>query len=256
MFAHAGCAIIFFSFVIYMITRESIYYINLRQAYLMSPFYTSRISSRTVLFTSVPEGYMDERILRKMLGSSVKRIWFAQDVQDVEEKVEERDKAAMKLEAAETKLIVTANKTRLKQEQKGERSSSNEGALESGRAMEASRYLTPKQRPTHKLKPLIGKKVDTIEWCRGELRRLIPEVDQLQRDHMAHRCKKLNSVFVEFETCSEAQAAYQSLTHHQVLQVRSLLELCRQLTWPWRSHSPSMAVDLLTPHRWLLDSSE
>jgi len=61
MFAHAGCAILFFSFVIYMITRESIYYINLRQAYLMSPFYTSRISSRTVLFTSVPEDYMDER---------------------------------------------------------------------------------------------------------------------------------------------------------------------------------------------------
>lgn len=44
-----------------MITRESIFYINLRQAYLMSPFYTSRMSSRTVLFTSVPEDYMDER---------------------------------------------------------------------------------------------------------------------------------------------------------------------------------------------------
>lgn len=64
-FAHAGCAIIFFSFVIYMITRESIYFINLRQAYLMSPFYTSRISSRTVLFTSVPEDYMDERWVSK-----------------------------------------------------------------------------------------------------------------------------------------------------------------------------------------------
>lgn len=51
--AHAGCAIIFFSFVIFMITRESIYYINLRQAYLLSPLYAARLSSRTVLFTSV-----------------------------------------------------------------------------------------------------------------------------------------------------------------------------------------------------------
>ena len=53
LFAHAGCAIIFFSFILYMITRESIFYINLRQAYLLSPYYASRISSRTVLFTSV-----------------------------------------------------------------------------------------------------------------------------------------------------------------------------------------------------------
>lgn len=218
MFAHAGCAILFFSFVIFMITRESIYFINLRQAYLMSPFYTSRISSRTVLFTSVPEDYMDERVLRKVLGRSVKRIWMAQDVKEVEEKVEERDKTAMKLEAAETKLIVTANKNRLKEE-KGGRSSSDEVALEAGRAVDISRYVQPKQRPTHKLKPLIGKKVDTIEWCRGELRRLIPEVDNMQRDHLAGKCQKLNSVFVEFDTCSEAQAAYQSLTHHQVLQM-------------------------------------
>ena len=135
----------------------------------------------------------------------------------MEEKVEERDKAAMKLEVAETKLIVAANKVRLAQEKKGARSGSGEGALEAGRAMDASRYLTPKQRPTHRLKPLIGKKVDTIEWCRGELRRLIPEVNGMQRDHLAGKCTKLNSVFVEFETCSEAQGAFQSLTHHQVL---------------------------------------
>lgn len=141
---------------------------------------------------------------------------MAQDVEKVEEKVEERDKTAMKLEAAETKLIVTANKNRLKEEKKGDRSSSNEGALEASRGVDVSHYLTPKQRPTHKLKFLIGKKVDTIEWCRGELRRLIPEVDSMQRDHMAGKADKLNSVFVEFDTCSEAQAAYQSLTHHQV----------------------------------------
>lgn len=51
--ADAGCAIIFFSYIIFMITRESIYYINIRQAYLLSPLYASRISSRIVLFCSV-----------------------------------------------------------------------------------------------------------------------------------------------------------------------------------------------------------
>lgn len=218
-FAHAGCAIIFFSFVIYMITREAIFFINLRQAYLLSPFYASRISSRTVLFTSVPEDYMNESKLRAMLGDQVRRIWFAQDVKDLEEQVKDRDKAAMKLEGAETKLIQTANGNRIKSEKDGQAPGAEQGGLERGENSLAARYVDPKKRPTHRLKPLIGKKVDTIDWCRTELKRLIPSVDKLQADHRAGNCKKLNSVFVEFTNMSEAQAAYQSLTHHKVLQM-------------------------------------
>lgn len=149
--------------------------------------------------------------LQEMLGSSVRRIWFARDCKDLEEKVEERDKVAMKLEGAETQLITTANNKRLKAEKKGGAATS---ANEEGHA---SQYLSQKDRPTHKTKPLIGQKVDTIDWCRGELKRLIPEVDRLQADEKSGSSKMLNSVFVEFETLSEAQAAYQSLTHHQIL---------------------------------------
>lgn len=221
MFAHAGCAIIFFSFVLYMITRESIYYINLRQAYLMSPFYAGRLSSRTVLYTSVPEEYMEESRLRAMLEPGVRKIWLSTDCDDLEEKVAERNKVAMKLEAAETKLIKTATANKIKEDKKAkkaERAGSEEEAIGEGHA-DGSRYLTQKERPTHKLKFLIGKKVDTIDWCRGELTRLIPEVDAQQATHRAHEEKKLNSAFVEFATLSEAQAAYQSLTHHQVLQM-------------------------------------
>ncbi|KAF2162622.1 hypothetical protein M409DRAFT_68935 [Zasmidium cellare ATCC 36951] len=217
-FAHAGCAIIYFSFIIYTITRESIYYINLRQAYLMSPLYASRISSRTVLYTSVPENYMDETKLRRILNPGVRRVWIATDCKDLEEKVEDRDKAALKLEAAETKLVKTANANRLKAEKEGERPASEEAAIgEHGST--AARYIQPKERPTHRLKPLIGKKVDTIDWCRGELKKLIPEVDAEQAKHRGLQTKKLNSVFVEFETTALAQAAYQSLTHHQILQM-------------------------------------
>lgn len=217
LFAHAGCAIIFFTFILYMITRESIFYINLRQAYLMSPLYASRISSRTVLFTSVPEDYMSESKLRAMLGPYVRKIWFATDVSDLEGKVGERDDAAMKLEAAETNLIVTANGARVKAEKKNQRSSSEEAALGESSGSVAARYIKPKQRPTHRLKPLIGKKVDTIDWCRAELKKLIPEVGDMQAAQKAGDARKLNSVFVEFVSLVEAQAAYQSLTHHQAL---------------------------------------
>ncbi|KAF2772722.1 DUF221-domain-containing protein [Teratosphaeria nubilosa] len=218
-FAHCVIAMIFFSFVMYMITRESVFFINLRQAYLMSPLYASRISSRTVLFTSVPADYMNEAKLRAMLGNGVRRVWLATNTKELEDKVQQRDKAAMKLEGAETKLIVAANKAHLKAQKKngGELNASEEAAI--GEESIAMRYLKPKQRPTHKLGflGLIGKKVDTIDWSRAELKKLIPEVDRDQAVHKAHDARMLNSAFVEFNTLIEAQAAYQSLAHHQAL---------------------------------------
>jgi hypothetical protein len=225
MFAHAGCAIIFFSFVIYMITRETIFFINLRQAYLMSPYYTSRLSSKVVMYTSVPENYMSETKLREMLGPAVRRVWLATDTKELEELVDERDKAHTKLEAAETKLIKTANANKLKADKqaakKGERSNSEEAAMadtESGSV--SARYLQPKQRPIHRLKPLIGKKVDTIDWSRGELQRLIPKVAELQAAQKKRDAKLLGSAFVEFASVHDAQAAYQSLTHHHILHMQ------------------------------------
>jgi Uncharacterized integral membrane protein len=44
----------------------------------------------------------------------VQNVWIATDTAELEEKVKERDAAAMKLEGAETKLIVMANKARNK----------------------------------------------------------------------------------------------------------------------------------------------
>jgi len=203
----------------YMITRESIYYINLRQAYLLSPYYASRLSSRTVLFTSVPEEYLNVVNLRRMLGDSVRRVWIASDVSKLEDEVKERDKTAMKLEGAEIKLIKAVNAARIKAEKStGGRRSSEETALgDDIESRSAAHYLSPKQRPTHRLKPLIGKKVDTIDWCRAQLQTMIPRVEEMQAKHRAGHSKKLNSVFVEFSTLQEAQSAYQSLTHHQVL---------------------------------------
>lgn len=210
-------------FIFYMVMRESIYYVNLRQAYLLSPLYASRMSSRTVLFTSVPIAYLNEAKLRRMFRKQVKNLWIANECQEIEDLVEERDKVAFKLEAAETKLVKLANAARLKSVKKGgaheEGHSANSGGAnvdgESGSA--AARWLKPKDRPTHRLKPIIGKKVDTINWCRSELERIIPKVEALQAKYRAGEAKFINSVFIEFYSQSEAQAAYQSLSHHQAL---------------------------------------
>ncbi|KAL8958848.1 MAG: hypothetical protein Q9193_004170, partial [Seirophora villosa] len=173
-----GCADFASGFVFYMVARESIYYVNLRQAYLLSPLYANRMSSRTVLFTSVPQEYLNEGLLRRMFGRQLKNIWIANDCQEIEDLVDERDKVAMKLEAAETKLIKLANVNRLKAMKKGGQTDGALGAAdeangESGSV--AAKWLPISKRPTHRLKPIIGKKVDTINWCRSELERLIPK---------------------------------------------------------------------------------
>lgn len=204
-----------------MVTRESIYYINLRQAYLLSPLYTRRISSKSVLFSSVPDDYAKEAKIRQMYGSKLKNVWIATQTQQLEDKVDERNKVAMRLEAAETKLIKMADDARRKSVKNGARDE-EEAAMpqgdiigESGSA--AGRWIKPKQRPTHKLKPLIGKKVDTINWCRSELQRMVPEVDREQDLHRSGNAKASNTVIVEFYNQAEAQAAYQTVAHHQPL---------------------------------------
>jgi calcium permeable stress-gated cation channel len=63
---------VFIGFVFFLVTREMIYFINLRQAYLLSPLYASRISSRTVLFQAVPNDYANEAKIRRMFGPELK----------------------------------------------------------------------------------------------------------------------------------------------------------------------------------------
>lgn len=204
-------------FVFFMVARESIYYINLRQAYLLSPLYANRISSRTVLFTSVPEDFLDEAKLRRMFGKQVKNLWIANDCEKIEKLVDERDKVAFKLETAEIKLIKLAGKARAKAMKKGSVADEEPGNENGESGSVAARWVQPKQRPTHRLKFLIGKKVDTINWCRSELERLVPEIDALQATYRAGEAKFICSVFIEFYTQTEAQSAYQSLSHHQAL---------------------------------------
>lgn len=221
-FGTAGAAVLFFGFILTLVTREHIFYINLRQAFLLSPVYGNRISSRTVLFTSVPEPYLDERKLRKVFGDAVKRVWITGDTKTVDELVEERDKVALRLEGAEVKLIRLANAERLKAIKNGNANPDDDtpivpGDAESGAI--ASRWIPASKRPTHKLGKfgLYGQKVDSIDWCRERLATLIPEADAAQAAYRAGETGKVGGVFIEFATQSDAQGAFQILSHHQAL---------------------------------------
>ncbi|ROT42626.1 phosphate metabolism protein [Sodiomyces alkalinus F11] len=112
-FAHVAVAWVFFGFVLFAIYRESIFYINLRHAYLLHPYYANRLSSRTVLFQCVPDRYLDARRLRQVFGESdVANVWIPRDTSELARLVDERDKTAVRLENTEIRLIKLADKAR------------------------------------------------------------------------------------------------------------------------------------------------
>jgi calcium permeable stress-gated cation channel len=96
-------------FILYMVSRECVYFINLRQAYLLSPYYANRLSSRTVLFTCVPHQVLDERKLRRIFGDTLKNVWIPRETDDLDQLVKEREQTAHRLEKAEILLISKAN---------------------------------------------------------------------------------------------------------------------------------------------------
>lgn len=229
-YAHAIMACIFFSmcfwglfqakslirdtaaYVFYVVTRESLFYANLRQAYLNSPAYVRRISSRTVLFMSVPEDYKNEQKLRQVFGDSIRRIWITSDCKELMKKVRERDSLAYRLEKAETNLIRTANSARLCAFKKGVITSDTCLDCESG----THSWRKKIRRPSHRVK-LFGPKVDSICWLRDELVKVSKEVEYLQEQHKNGKMKNLSALFIEFNSQSDAQIALQTLSHHQPL---------------------------------------
>lgn len=84
------------------------------------------------------------------------------------------------------------------------------------------RYLTEKDRETMRLPifgltwmpalPLLGRKVDTIYYCRKEVARLNVEIEQDQKE--PEKYPLMNSAFIQFNHQVAAHMACQSLSHH------------------------------------------
>ncbi|RAH70593.1 putative DUF221 domain protein [Aspergillus aculeatinus CBS 121060] len=116
--AHLVMAVIVIFYVCAVFFDELRHYIRLRQAYLTSPQHRLRASATTVLVTAIPEGWLSVRALEQLYDvfpGGIRNIWINRNFDDLHEKVKERDKLALKLEAAETELIMNCKKAQLKQ---------------------------------------------------------------------------------------------------------------------------------------------
>jgi hypothetical protein len=194
-FAHALMAWVFFGWVLFLIGREMLYLVKVRQAYLLSTWNASRISQRTVLFTDVPEKDLSLERLHSMFPE-VAQIWLVPDVEDLEDDVEELEKTVPKLETSEIKYMAAVTK---QQQKKSSEKNSIDKAL----------------RPTHRLKPLIGHKVDSIGYYRNQIKDLLPKIHSAQQSHLAGKEKLASAVFIEFNTMAAAEAAFNDNQHRR-----------------------------------------
>jgi hypothetical protein len=87
-FAHALMAWVFFGWVMFLIGREMLYLVKVRQAYLLCTWNASRISQRTVLFTDISEQDLSLERLHTMFPK-IAQIWLVPDVEDLDDDVED-----------------------------------------------------------------------------------------------------------------------------------------------------------------------
>jgi len=143
--------------------------------------------------------------------------------------VEDRDKTAMKLEDGENQLLREANMNRIKAE-KGKKH------FVASDVPDGTKWIDPKKRPTHKLKFLIGKKVDTIEYGRSHLAELMPKITQEQDKHWNGEGELVGAVFLEFDTQRHAQDAWQMMQSSKTrpdkkLKARQLGIVPQEVVW-------------------------
>ncbi|KAI5969540.1 PHM7 [Candida margitis] len=204
-FAHVFLSWILFGAVIFLIYRELVYYTTFRHVLQTTPLYDSLLSSRTLMLTELSTTKLTDDTLRGYFPSAT-NIWYGRDYKELDKEVEERTKLAGKYEGALNKVLTKAVKLKNKCIKKSKPVPEPEDDLD--------KYLKDgKKRPTHKLKFLIGKKVDTLNYGAERLGELNKTVGKKQSEYATNT--QLPAVFIEFPSQLELQKAYQAIPYNK-----------------------------------------
>jgi hypothetical protein len=126
--AHWLLALALITWVCYIAFDELRGYIRMRQAYMTSPQHRLRASATTVLVSSIPRKWCTVEALDGLYDvfpGGIRNIWVNRNFDELQAKVETRDKLALKLEAAETALIQKCWKANAKKNTETEKKAGN-----------------------------------------------------------------------------------------------------------------------------------
>ncbi|EPX74970.1 DUF221 family protein [Schizosaccharomyces octosporus yFS286] len=199
-YAHVFLSWIFFGTVIFVIYRELRFYVVFRHAIQASPLYDQSKSSHCMVISELPKSALESEDVIRQHFPNASRVEYVHNIKKLQKRVDKRDALGNKYEGTLNGLInkSVAKRNKLIKKQK-----------ELPTELELTSYV--KKRPTHRLTFLIGKKVDTIDYCRDEIAKLNKEIDELQTQ--VKEQKKVGSVVLEFPTQADLQMAYQAFLY-------------------------------------------
>ena len=248
--AHLLMALLVIVFICYTIYVELLFYVHVRNSYLVSPAHRLSEAANTILVTDIPEE--DLQGLEDVYGifpGGVHSVWINRDLSALSKKMRERKTLVTTLEAAETSLISSATKSF--RQRKSHELAQSSGADSEKEGPLWRRYLKEKDRDHMYISrqgcnwmpaiPLIGKRVDTIHHCLGELVRMnkeiraeVTELAELESNgRESSKYPRMKSAFIRFNTQSAAYMACQTLLNANPLHLsaRYINVSVRELRW-------------------------
>ena len=247
--AHLAIALLVIVFICYTVYVELLFYVHVRNSYLASPAHRLLESANTILVTDIPE--KDLLVLEDVYGifpGGVHSVWINRDL-SLLKKIQERKTLATTLEAAETSLITSATKSF--RQRKSHELPPPSGADTEKEGPLWKRYLKEKDRDHMYIPrqgcswmpgmPFIGKRVDTIHHCLGELARMnkdiraeLTELAELESNgRESSKYPRMRSAFVRFNAQSAAYMACQTLLNANPLHssARHINVSVREIRW-------------------------
>ncbi|KAI0250626.1 hypothetical protein BJV78DRAFT_1283057 [Lactifluus subvellereus] len=204
---YAGHLLITWIFTVWIwwnIKYEMAHYVRVRQDYLVSPAHSSTAQACTVLVMGIPPKYLSELALTRLfshLPGGVRKVWINRNLGDMPDLHKRLLKACKMLESAEASLLSMAVK----------RNGKSASDTEAARRALIEELVPREQWPSHRLPlswmpfsiPLVGKKVDAIEWACEQVHELNTQLEQR---------RKILARDINQTTTSEVQPT--NRTHH------------------------------------------
>lgn len=202
LWGHVAVAWVLFGGILALLARERLQLIGTRQAYLLDPSHSSRLSARTVLFLHVPHSKTLPENLKSTFGDKAVRSWPVKDAGALEGLVGNRNSTVFKLESAELDLLQNAAKSR-----RNGRSSATGTTND-----EEAPLMNKANRPTERSPPIIGTKIDSINLFRNSVRELADEIQRRREETPNKQVPDRSGVFVSFSDQAGAHNAYESIS--------------------------------------------
>ncbi|KAF9904523.1 hypothetical protein EC991_002631 [Linnemannia zychae] len=193
---HLVLTVIFSGATIYMLWKEMQEYTRRRHAYLLSEKHARTPQSTTILVTAIPKGLNTEKALYEIFNrfpGGVRSIWLNKNPSELIKLCEEREKVALKLEAAEYNYVQSAYG----------KSKKDSGVKEPQRPMGSTSDIPV-------VGSLLGPKVDLIEFYSKRLSELNRKIEEGRKSGAS---SSLNSAFIRFHNQFAAHSAVQTVVH-------------------------------------------